>query len=35
MAKYKVVIDGEEEDEIFDTYEEAKVEKSIKKVTSG
>ncbi len=23
MAKYKVVIDGEEEDEIFDTYEEA------------
>ncbi len=23
MAKYKVVIDGEEEDKVFDTYEEA------------
>ena len=23
MAKYKVVIDGEEDDEVFDTYEDA------------
>lgn len=24
MTKYKIIIDGEEEDEIFNTYEEAK-----------
>ena len=23
MAKYKIIFEGEEEDEVFDTYEEA------------